>query len=159
MADRTPRCVSPRNPQEAGQAGAAAHEHSLVAHAEQLVHRQHLADDHVGFDIHPHGPQFIHFLLHNGLGQAELRDPVHQHAPRRVEGLEHRHVVAQAGQIPRAGQTGGAGTHNGHLMAVFLGDVTMLSCPEAICTSAANRSRRPMATGSPLIPRTHLDSH
>ena len=41
----------------------------------------------------------------------------------------------------------------------FLGAVATLAMPFSAAQSATKRSMRPMDTGSPLIPRTHLPSH
>ena len=41
----------------------------------------------------------------------------------------------------------------------FLGAVATLAIPCSAAQSATKRSTRPMATGSPFTPRTHLPSH
>ena len=54
---------------KAGQTGAGAYEHGLVAVlAHQLVNGQHLADDHVALKIHAHLLQAVDLLLDDGLG-------------------------------------------------------------------------------------------
>ena len=76
---------------EAGQAGAGAYEHGLIAVlAHQLVDGEHLADDHVALEIHAHLLQAVDLLLDDGLGQTELGDAVHQHAAGHVQGLVTR---------------------------------------------------------------------
>ena len=62
-------------------------------------------------------------------------------------------------QIARAGQAGGAGADDGDLVAVGFGRFDGLFGGVLMCQSATKRSRRPMPTGSPLMPRTHLLSH
>ena len=62
---------------------------------------------HGGLDLRPD----------DALGQAELRDAVDQHAAGHVQRLEDRHLVAQLGQVDRAGQPRGAGADHGDLPA------------------------------------------
>ena len=61
-----------------------------------------------------------HLLGHDGLGQTELGDAVHQHAAHLVEGLKYSDVVSLPGQVAGAGQSRGAGAHHSHLVAVAL---------------------------------------
>ena len=77
--------------------------------------------------------ELVHLVLHDGLGQAELGDAVHQHAAGGVEGLEDGHLIAQLGQIAGTGQAGRAGAYHRHADAVGLGlgghGVHVLSVP------------------------------
>ena len=93
----------------------------LIAPLKELGDGQDLADDHVQLDVHPHLLQVGHLPGHDGLGETELGDAVGEHAAGGVEGLEHGDGVAHAGQLTGAGQTGRAGTDDGHLMAVLGG--------------------------------------
>ena len=134
-----------RDAHEAGQASAGADEHGLVAHLKQLVHGQHLADDHVGLDVHAHRLEVVDLLVDDGLGQTELRNAVGQHAAGDVQRLVDGDLVAQAGQVARAGQTRGAGADDGDLMAVGCGGLGglggMLAVPvsdEALQTADAH---------------------
>ena len=88
----------------------------------QLVDGQHLTDDHVGLDVHAHGLQAFDLVLHNGLGQTELGDTVHQHAACQMQSFVHGDLVAQLGQIAGGSQAAGAGTDDGHLMTVGFGN-------------------------------------
>ena len=104
---------------EFGQSRAGADEHRLKAHLLlQLVDGDAASHDHVGLDLHAQLLEGVHLLLHDGLGQAELGDAVHQHAPRQVQGLEDRHVIALFGQVAGAGQPRRARADHRHLMAV-----------------------------------------
>ena len=105
---------------EHGKSCAGADEHGLEAHLEQLVDGQHPADDHVGHHMDALGLQLGDLVGHDGLGQTELGDTVHQHAAGSMQGLENGHVIALLGQVAGAGQTGRAGTDHGHLLAVGL---------------------------------------
>ncbi len=104
-----------------GQARAGTDEHGLIALLKHFVNVEGLADDHIGLQIHAQGGELVHLVLHDGLGQAELGDAVHQHAAGGVEGLEDGDLVAVLGQIAGAGQAGGAGAHHRHLDAIGLG--------------------------------------
>ena len=107
------------NAHKAGQACAGSNIHSLVAvFLHQLVNGQHLADHHVGFKIDTQSLQAVDLALHNGLGQTEFGNAVHQHAACHMKGLKHGDLVAQLGQIARAGQAAGACADNGHLVPV-----------------------------------------
>ena len=104
---------------EAGQTGTGANEHGLVAVlVHQLVDGQHLANDHVALKIHAHLLQAVDLLLHDGLGQTELGDAVHQHAAGHMQGLVDGDLIAQLGQVACGGQTGRACTDDGDLVAV-----------------------------------------
>ena len=108
--------------QEPGQTGTGAQEHGLEALVgEQLVHGDGPADDGVGDHLHAQSLQPRHFPGHDGLGQTELGDAVNQHAAGLVEQLVNGDVVAHAGQVARAGQTGGAGAHHRHPVTVAHG--------------------------------------
>ena len=61
-----------------------------------------------------------HLLGHNGLGQTELRDAVHQHAANLVQRLEHGDVIPLPGQIAGTGQARRAGAYHSYLVAVAL---------------------------------------
>ena len=131
---------------EPRQARAGADEYGLVAHLEQLVDGQHLADDHVGLDVHAHGLEVVDLLVDDGLGKTELRNAVGQHAARDVQRLVHGHLVAHAGQVARAGQPRGAGADDSDLVAVGGGRLRslggMLAVPvghEALQAADAHR--------------------
>ncbi len=107
---------------EHGQACAGADKHGLkpvLLH--KLVDGDGAAHHGVGLHLHAHGLQAVHFLLHDGLGQTELGDAVHQHAAGQMQRLEHGNLVALLGQIACAGQTGRARADHRHLVAVGLG--------------------------------------
>ncbi len=104
-----------------GRPGAGADEHRLVALLKELGNGEHLADDHVQLDVHPHLLQIGHLTPDNGLGQTELGDAVAQNTAGGVEGLEHGDLIAHSGQLTGAGQAGGAGSDDGHLVAVLGG--------------------------------------
>ena len=106
------------NVHEIRQAGAGADEDRLVALLEELVHGQGFADDHVGLDFHPQLPESLHLPGHDGLGQTEFRNAVDQHAAGGMQGFEHRDPEPLLGQIPGAGEPGGAGADDGHAVAV-----------------------------------------
>ena len=108
-----------RNAHEAGQTRAGADEYRFIAHFEQFINGQHLADDHIGFDIHAQIAQIIHFLIHNRLGQTELRNAVGQNAARNVQRFIHGYLVAHLRQIARAGQTRRTCADHGDLVAVL----------------------------------------
>ena len=112
---------------ELRQAGARADEHGLVlvvaeevvgVLAEQLVDAHALADGRVAHDVDAHGHELVDLLLHDGLRQTELGDAVSQHAAGLVEVLIDGHVVAELGQVARAGEAGRAGADDGDAVAV-----------------------------------------
>ena len=104
---------------EHGQACAGAHKYGLKAvFLHQLVDGDGAAHDDVGLHLHAHGLQAVHFLLHDGLGQTELGNAVHQHAAGQMQGLVHGDIVALLGQVAGAGEAGRAGADHGYLMAV-----------------------------------------
>ncbi len=106
MAEYTPFRLCAGDAHEAGRP-APNHEHGLVAVlAHQLVDGQHLADDHVALKIHAHLLQAVDLLLHDGLGQTELGDAVHQHAACHVQSLVNGDLIAQLGQVAGSGQAG-----------------------------------------------------
>ena len=110
-----------------GQTRAGADEHRLKAEfLYQLVDGDGPADHHVGFDLDAQVLQPVHFLLHDGLGQTELWDAIHQHATGQVQRLVHRHLVALPGQVTGAGEARGAGADDGHLVAVRGGALSLL---------------------------------
>ena len=59
-------------------------------------------------------------MLHNILGQTELRNAVHQNAACNVQGFVYGNLIAQLGQVAGNGQSGRTCTDNCHLMAVRL---------------------------------------
>ncbi len=115
----------PRDVHEPRKAGPRADEHGLKAVLEQLVDRKDLADHHVRFNLDALPPEAVDLPLHNLLGQAELRDAVHQHAAGGVQGLEHRDRVPHGGEVARAGQASRPGPHHGDLMPVLF-DLVLL---------------------------------
>ena len=115
-----------RNPHEARQTRAGGDIDGFVAHFKQLVDGEHLADDHVRFDIHAHGFQAVDFLLHDGLRQAEFRNAVHQHAARQMQRLVNRDLIAQLRQIARRRQAGRPRADDGDLVAVRGGRLGMI---------------------------------
>jgi len=107
---------------EAGQTGTGAYEHGLVAVlVHQLVDGEHLANDHIALKINAHLLQAVDLLLHDGLGQTELRDAVHQHAAGHMQGLVNGDLIAKLCQIACGGQAGRACADDGHLVAVPFG--------------------------------------
>ena len=106
---------------KAGQTGAGSDIDCLKAIVvHQLVNGQHLADDHVALNINTQLFQAFHFVLHNILGQTELRNAVHQNAACNVQGFVYGNLIAQLGQVAGNGQAGRTCTDNCHLMAVRL---------------------------------------
>ena len=93
------------------------------------------------------------------LGRRNSGMPYTSTPPAGVQGLKHGDLVAHLGQVARAGQAGGAGADDSDLVAVGLRASAGISVLFSRCQSATKRSRRPMPTGSPLMPRTHLLSH
>ena len=78
-----------------GQTGAGADEHGLKTHVlHQLVDGEHLADNHIGHDLHAQRFQLVHLALHDGLGETELRDAVDQNAAGGVECLKDGDLIA-----------------------------------------------------------------
>ena len=107
------------DPHKAGQAGAGGDVHRLEAvFAQQFVDGQHLADDHVAFNVHTQLFQAVHFLLDDVLGQTELGDAVHQHAARHMQGFVDGDLVAHLGQVAGGGQAGRPGADHRDLAAV-----------------------------------------
>ena len=105
-----------------GQTRARAHKHGLKAvFLHQLVDGDGAAHNDVGLHLHAHSLEPVHFLLHDGLGQTELGNAVHQHAAGQVQGLVHGDIIALLGQVAGAGKAGRAGAYNSYLMAVGLG--------------------------------------
>src|ERR1035438_1091880 len=88
----------------------------------QLINGYALADHDVGFKLHAHPAQVVHFTFDNRLGQAELRNPVNKNAAKFVQRLEDAHPVALLNQIARSRKTGRAATHDGHAFAGGRGD-------------------------------------
>ena len=86
--------------------------------AEQLIDAHALADGRVAHDVDAHGHELVDLLLHDGLRQTELGDAVSQHAAGLVEVLVDGHVVAELGQIARAGKAGRAGADDRDAVAV-----------------------------------------
>ena len=135
-----------RDAHEAGQAGTGTHEDGLIAVlAHQLVDGEHLADDHIAFEIDAHLLEAVDLLLYDGLGQTELGDAVHQHAACDVQGLVDRDLIAQLGEVACGGQAGRTCTDDGDLVAVGLrhdgGSVDILTVPvgyEALQTANAD---------------------
>ena len=100
---------------------AGADKHRFIAHLEQLVDGEHLADDHIGFDFNAQCFERVNLLLNNGLGQTEFRNTVDQHAARRVQRLKHRDFVSLACKIARAGQAGRACADDRNFVPVGFG--------------------------------------
>ena len=87
----------------------------------QLVDGDGLSYDHVGLNLHAQRFHILHLGKHDAvLGKTELRNAVYQHAACLVQSLEDGHVIAQLRQIAGTGQTCGAGTDDGYLLAVLL---------------------------------------
>ena len=107
--------------QRVGTPHAGADEDGLVAVPEQVVHLEGLA--HIGVGTHLdvlEAQMAVLEIVQHRLGQAEFRDAVAQHAADLVVALKDGHIVAVAGQNDRDGQTGRAGTDDGHPLAVRL---------------------------------------
>ena len=107
-----------RNAHEPGQARARTDEHRLVAHFEQLVDGDRLANDHVGLDVDAQLLQAVDLLAHDILGQAEFRHAVHQHTARGGQRLVHRHLIAQLCKVTGRRQPGRAGADDRHPVPV-----------------------------------------
>ena len=105
---------------ELGSSRAGAYEHGReTLLAEQLVHGHGTSYYHVGLYLHPEPAHIVNLAgEHLLLRKPELGNAVDQHPARLVQGFENRHVVAQLGEVARAGQTCGAGADNGDLHAV-----------------------------------------
>ncbi len=100
---------------ELGQSGPRADEHHVVI-GKQLLDADSHPDDHVQTKLHAQGLQVVDLGQDHLLGQAELRDTVHQHATGQVQRLENSYLVAQLDQVPGHGQPGGTGAHHRHLL-------------------------------------------
>ena len=104
---------------EHGQPRTGADEHgleTLLVH--QFVNGDGAAHHGVRGDGDAQGFQAVHLFLDDGLGQTELGNTVHQHAAGQVQRLEHGDLISLPGQVPGAGQSGGAGADNRHTVAV-----------------------------------------
>ncbi len=68
----------------------------------------HLANDHIALKFNAHLLQAVDLLLHDGLGQTELRDAVHQHAAGHMQGLVNGDLVAKLwpDRLRRSGRQG-----------------------------------------------------
>ena len=77
-------------------------------------------DDGVRLDLDAERLEPVHFLLHDRLGQTELRDAIHKHAARNVQRLEHRYVIPKLGKIARAGKPRRSRADDGDLVPVGL---------------------------------------
>ena len=62
----------------------------------------------------------LDFRVEHRLGQAVTGDAPAQHAAGLLQGLEHRHAVASASQLIRAGEAAGACADDGDLLRPFL---------------------------------------
>ena len=69
---------------KAGESGARADKDRLKAVGKQLVDGQHLADDHIGLNLHTERTQRVDLLLHDALRETELRNTVDEHAARQM---------------------------------------------------------------------------
>ena len=111
--------VLARDVQELGQAGAHGEIHCVEALLlEELLGVGDAAHDAVVLELDAELLQAVNLALDDLLGQTELGDAVGQHAAAGEEGLEDRDLIAVAGELAGAGDAGGAGTHDGDLLAV-----------------------------------------
>ena len=136
---------------ELRQTCAGADEHSLVAAdigivREQLVDGQALADRRVAHDVDAERGELVDLLLHERLRQTELRNAVSQHAAGLMEVLIHGDLIAELGQIARAGKTGRAGADDcdsvavgGHLFGHLVRVLHRPVGDEALQTADADR--------------------
>src|SRR5208337_3920704 len=68
------------NAHELRQAGAGAYEHRIVTlFFEQFVDGDGASDHDIGFEFHAHAAHIVDLLANDFLGQAELRNAIHQH--------------------------------------------------------------------------------
>ena len=100
-----------------GAPGADSQEDGIVALGEEIIDRLQPADDRVGHDLHPDFLQILHLRIDDAFREAELRDPVDQHAPRLVQGLENGHIVSHFDQIPGDREPRGAGPDDGDALS------------------------------------------
>lgn len=141
-----------------GQARARTHKYGLVALFKEFVDGDGLADDGIQPQLHAHIQNALHLMADNLLGQPELGNAVDQYATGGVEGLEDRDGIAQLAQVGGAGEPAGPEPTTATLTPLEAG-LAVFSVPCSRYQSATKRSRRPMATGSPFLPRTHRHSH
>ena len=104
--------------QEARQAGADGEVQGVEALLEQLLGVEQAAGDRVVLEVDAQLLQALDLALDDGLGQTELGDAVGQHAAAGEERLEHGDVEALARELAGTGDAGGAGAHDGNLVAV-----------------------------------------
>ncbi len=112
--------VLARDLEEAGQAGAHGEVEGIKALlVEELLSVEQSAGDGVVLELDAELLQAVDLALDDLLGQAELGDAVGQHAAAGEEGLEDGDVEALTGELAGAGDAGGAGAHDGDLLAVL----------------------------------------
>ena len=104
-----PAQVFARHAQEYRQSCSNAQENGIDPPVQQkFLDGDRLANHLVQVQLHTQAEQIVDFLFHDLLGEPELRDAVHQHSARFMEGLENRHRVPQQDQVSGDGQAGRA---------------------------------------------------
>ena len=76
-----------------------------------------LAHEHAGAEDHAFGLHLLDATVDVALLHLEVGDAVAQQAPDTVVLLEHRHVMADPGQLLRGRHPRGTGAHHGHALA------------------------------------------
>ena len=106
---------------EIGKSRARAYEHRFIAVREQLVHGKRSAYHDVCFYVNAQSFQPFHFARDYCLGQTEFGYAVYEHAARRVESFEHRHLISLARKVARARQSARTRSDDSHFMTVGRG--------------------------------------
>ena len=110
-----------RNSHKTRQSRSGSDKYSFISHfIHQLVDGQHLTDYAVALYIHAQRLQAVHFLLHNTLGQTELRNTIDQHAARQMKRLIDRYRVSLFRQISGTCQACRTCSDHRDLMAIRL---------------------------------------
>ena len=65
----------------------------------QLVDSDALAHHHIGLELNAHPAEIIHFALHDGLGQAKLRDAIDEHAAEFVQSFKDAHTMTLLDEV------------------------------------------------------------
>ena len=79
-------------------------EDSLKAFVKQLVDGYRFTDDHIGNNLDAQLFEGINFPLDDCFWQPELRNAIHQHAARHVEGFKYGDFIACLLEVARAGK-------------------------------------------------------
>ena len=100
-----------------GAPGPHSQKDRVEALGEEIVDRLQPSDGRVGHDLHADFLQVLHLGIDDALGEAELGDPVDQHAARFVQGLEDGHIVAHLDEIAGDREPRGAGPDDGDALS------------------------------------------